>query len=510
MGHSLLDKLADTDRCQVESWLAAFDLAWAAGRLTEEVNRLPGPGSSLRVPALVGLARIDLERCWQQGSRCRAEDYLQRFPELRASEAAVAELKDMESQVRLQFGDAVDELELIDDPERPTFEESSVTVRRLAAMFAASGAVSLIAVVGWVAWNFGPRADSPSEPGEPLAAASHLSSNSEKSEKVSTHVTKPPSGLDDPDRRVRKKAAEALAEQKKKEAVPLLIVRIADDRCDVGFTDDKDAALAALKTLARDRVTEALRLALRSANPRTRAWAAERFTEPEPLAPGQSLLAKDAEIVPALRRCLDDKSRLVRAAAAKSLGRWHNTEQTQIALDPLVNRLADVQFNGSFPQDKDEALRALAVLAPDRVVDALSKALKSPAAPVRRWAAGQHSVLNEIPEVKRPLPAYAKWKTVWVKSLIAALEDEEWAVREATAGSLEELRDPAAVPALVQRVGDDRFDPRFPRDKDRALRALRKLAPGEVNNALLLALKSPKESVRNWALRKFAESAEKK
>lgn len=111
MDHSLRDKLAEADRCQVESLLVAFDVGWAEGHLTEEVNRLPAPASSLRVAALLGMVKIDLQRSWRQGSRCLAEDYLRRFPELRASEEAVAELSVAESQIRHQFGDVVPALE---------------------------------------------------------------------------------------------------------------------------------------------------------------------------------------------------------------------------------------------------------------------------------------------------------------------------------------------------------------------------------------------------------------
>ena len=820
MDHSLLDKLAEADRCQVESLLVAYDISWAEGRLMEEVNRLPAPASSLRVAALLGIVKIDLQRSWRQGSRCLAEDYLRRFPELRASEEAVTELSVAESQVRHQFGDVAPALEpeppacatsplavsmagnpaantvtgpkeelcsvpdalpeqfgryfilrclgqggmgavylahdseldrpvalkvpslepgdgprerflrearaavalrhpnlcpvydvnqidgipyltmayiegpslarqleqepvwpenraadlvaklaralaqthragiihrelkpanimmdgsgqpvitdfgltrridtaaprltqdgaFVDTPlymapeqisgelnetgppgdvyslgailyellaGRPPFQGRTLDVlvrirtespdppsayrpgldpvlevvclkamarrpenrygtmddfaealesylqttarptgaiplvptrtvprRRWPAMFAAvSGLASVVVIIGVWGLSRGSWGDLPREQEGFQAAASLPSGSGEKSEKVSTRVGEQPSGLGDPNHRVRKKAVEALVAEKKDAAVPLLIQRVADDQCDSGFTDDKDAALSALKALAPARVTEALRLALRSGNARTRAWAAERFTEPDSLAPGQAMLAKDAEIVPALCRCLEDKNRLVRAHAAKSLGRCGRNEQTLVAVEPLSKLLAAAQFSGGLPQDKDEALRAISVLAPERVVEAMSNALNSSAAPVRRWAAEQNSFLAEIPEARRPLPAYGKWKADWVQNLIAALEDQESGVREAAAGSLEALRDPAAVSALVKRVADDRFDPRFPTDKDRALQALRILRRMRSTTHWSKPIKSPKKSVSNWAFRKLAESTKKK
>jgi tetratricopeptide (TPR) repeat protein len=75
-------QLAPADRLQLETWLAEFEENWDEHRLTIQVERLPPPGHPLRLPALIELVKIDLERQWQHGRRLRVADYLQRYPEL--------------------------------------------------------------------------------------------------------------------------------------------------------------------------------------------------------------------------------------------------------------------------------------------------------------------------------------------------------------------------------------------------------------------------------------------
>jgi hypothetical protein len=100
--------LSDQDREALESRLVEFDRSWSEDRLAEEARRLPPPDSAVRLPALVELVKIDLERQWQRGRRPRVEDYLQRYPELGNPDTAPPDLLWTEYQVREQFDTAAD------------------------------------------------------------------------------------------------------------------------------------------------------------------------------------------------------------------------------------------------------------------------------------------------------------------------------------------------------------------------------------------------------------------
>src|SRR5262245_24080893 len=102
-----LDGLSVDDRRMVESLLVGFDLDWRDGLLAERVRRLPPPGSPARLPALVEMVKIDLERRWQQGERVGLDAYLKAYPELGTHETASPELIRAEYEVRRQFGDGV-------------------------------------------------------------------------------------------------------------------------------------------------------------------------------------------------------------------------------------------------------------------------------------------------------------------------------------------------------------------------------------------------------------------
>jgi von Willebrand factor type A domain len=77
---------------------------------------------------------------------------------------------------------------------------------------------------------------------------------------------------------VRKQAADSLRERNATAAVPFLVKRVADDVW-YGTGDDvsKDAALAALRELAPDRVQDALVAATKAKNARVKAWAAKKL-----------------------------------------------------------------------------------------------------------------------------------------------------------------------------------------------------------------------------------------
>jgi len=79
--------------------------------------------------------------------------------------------------------------------------------------------------------------------------------------------------LKDKDENVRKSAAVSLQKRKDKAAVPALIERVADDVSYQYGNGSKDAALAALKALAPDRMADALLKARKSKNTQVRKWA---------------------------------------------------------------------------------------------------------------------------------------------------------------------------------------------------------------------------------------------
>jgi hypothetical protein len=90
---------------QLETWLAEFEEGWDEDRLATQVERLPPPGQLLRLPALIELVKIDLERNWHCGRHLTLADYLARYPELGPAEALPADLLLAEEEVHRQFGE---------------------------------------------------------------------------------------------------------------------------------------------------------------------------------------------------------------------------------------------------------------------------------------------------------------------------------------------------------------------------------------------------------------------
>ncbi len=97
-------ELTMEQRLVVEAWLLEFDQAWHANRLAARVRELPPPGNPLRLPALMEMIKIDLERQWQQGRQVKIEDYLQAYPEWGGRDAVPVDLIQAEYQARAQAG----------------------------------------------------------------------------------------------------------------------------------------------------------------------------------------------------------------------------------------------------------------------------------------------------------------------------------------------------------------------------------------------------------------------
>src|SRR5262249_31946025 len=101
--------------------------------------------------------------------------------------------------------------------------------------------------------------------------------------------------------------------------------------------------------------------------------------------------------VKALVKQLKDEDAGVRHAAAEALAK--RGVKAREVIDALIERVADdVWTTGAVQQDnatgntsKDAALKALKKLAPDKVEDALAKALESKNPRVKAWAAKQLS-----------------------------------------------------------------------------------------------------------------------
>jgi hypothetical protein len=98
-----LAPLADAERARLESLLADFDRAWDENLLARKARQLPA-GDRLRVPALIEMIRIDLERRWQRGRRVLLEAYLKAYPEVASADGPPAVLLRAEFDVRCRFG----------------------------------------------------------------------------------------------------------------------------------------------------------------------------------------------------------------------------------------------------------------------------------------------------------------------------------------------------------------------------------------------------------------------
>jgi len=104
-------ELDDEGRRVLEYLLVEFDQQWTENLLAERLREL-APDSQLRLPALVEMVKIDMERQWQRGRLLPVEEYLARYPELGAADGAPADLIQAEYEVRHQFGRPADLSEL--------------------------------------------------------------------------------------------------------------------------------------------------------------------------------------------------------------------------------------------------------------------------------------------------------------------------------------------------------------------------------------------------------------
>jgi WD40 repeat protein len=100
-------ELSPPDRLRLEAWLAEFEVSWNEHHLAAQVERLPPPGQPLRLPALIELVKVDLERNWQRGRRLTLGDYTARYPELGPTEDLPPDLLLADEEIRRQFGEVL-------------------------------------------------------------------------------------------------------------------------------------------------------------------------------------------------------------------------------------------------------------------------------------------------------------------------------------------------------------------------------------------------------------------
>jgi HEAT repeat protein len=208
--------------------------------------------------------------------------------------------------------------------------------------------------------------------------------------------------LKDETAEVRGAAAESLGAlgPDAKAAVPALVERVQDDVWSIsGFSRDnssgntsKDAAVAALLTIAPDEVEAALVRATESRNERVKMWATAKLgtlSKEIPKSAGKDSVSRRVAV---LVKQLKDGDAKVRHAAAVSLGSLG--EEAQPAVPALIERIKDdvwtiggiTQDNATGNTSKDAALAALMNLAPDKVDDALLAATESKNPKVKVWA----------------------------------------------------------------------------------------------------------------------------
>ncbi len=187
-----------------------------------------------------------------------------------------------------------------------------------------------------------------------------------------------------------------------------------------------------------------------------------------------------------------DKNCHIRAETAKTL----QTRKAVATVPYLRKRVSDDLMEGSWASAKDAALNAVMALAPETVTETLLEAVNSKNDNVRLWAA-------------KRLAAHggdvSKDGLSTTDAILAKLlTDKSCYVRVQAAVSLQTRKASGAVPQLVKRVGDELMEGSWANAKDAALNALKSMAPEKVEDALVVALTSKNDNVRNWATQRLA------
>lgn len=94
-------QLSESERQQLQTWLADFEKTWQDERLETRARDLPPAESALRFHLLIGMVAIDVQKRWQAGTRVLIETYLARYPELGNVDTAPTELIQAEYRARI-------------------------------------------------------------------------------------------------------------------------------------------------------------------------------------------------------------------------------------------------------------------------------------------------------------------------------------------------------------------------------------------------------------------------
>ena len=241
------------------------------------------------------------------------------------------------------------------------------------------------------------------------------------------------------------------------------------------------AAAALARTGEPSRAAAALAAALRDPDEGVRAEAARGLESLAPAAAAQ----KDALIA-----ALDDGSGRVRGRAARALWTASRTGGGSIAAVPPEKMQAALLESAREADGEDTpdaslvlALAACSASAPER----LALALGDPDFRVRWHAAAALMQLRRVARQAAP-------------ALRRAMDDEEWAVRNAAGRALEDVAGKESVPMIAEALQDESSETRY-----HSARALARLGPASAPAVpvLIAALRDPDWEVRTesaWAL----------
>lgn len=221
----------------------------------------------------------------------------------------------------------------------------------------------------------------------------------------------------------------------------------------------------------------------------------------------------------ALVKQLKDESADVRATAAESLGKMG--PEAKAAVPALIERIKDDVWSvGGITRDnapgntsKDAAVDALLTISPNEVEAVVIAATLSKNARVRGWATELIGLLvKESPPKASPIEKTKdnpEGMSRRVAALVKQLKDDNAGGRYSAAVSLGHLGVEAvpAVAALVERIKDDVWtvggrtqdNSSGSTSKDAAVAALKSIAPGEVEGAVIAATSSKNARVKAWA-----------
>jgi HEAT repeat protein len=296
--------------------------------------------------------------------------------------------------------------------------------------------------------------------------------------------------LSDPDPKIRRRAIDALCEQKSVEALPGLILALRDPveavRSDAALAiwflgpaaaDAVDALCAALRdrSSVRTNAAGALKQIGRASAPALPALVSALSDRNEDVRWNSILAIKEIgpipDLVPALLPLLRDKSKNVRAdvqrcfamigppAAAAIPDLRTNLKHRDVTVRVTASRalwavsgdvdaalaLFQKEFGSAGPAEQQEIVETLAQMEKDdRVAELLLQALHDEDGLIRVAAAEGLTRKQERP-------------TKGVPELIALLRHEDWFVRRGAASALERLRKLAApsLPALRRACQDE-------------------------------------------------------